>query len=715
MSESFFSSSWYRVAEIKPRLRSHVKIHRHHYRGQLWYVLQDQSSGRFHRFTPASHIVISLMNGQRSMQEIWDMACIALDEDAMTQDQLIQLLSQLHRSDVLQGDVLPDTAEMSQRGKSQRWRKLILSLLNPLAVRIPILDPERFLNASYPFIRPFIGWFGAIIYLVLISSGIILATMHWQELTENITDRVLTTENLLYLFLSYPLVKAIHELGHGYVVKHWGGEVHELGVMFLVFIPVPYVDASAAAAFRQKWRRALVGAAGILVELLLATLALFVWLNVEPGPFRAFVFNIMLIGGISTLLFNGNPLLRFDGYYVFSDLIEIPNLGQRANRYIAYLIQRYLFRISKASSPATAKGESTWFVLYGIAAFVYRMFIMAAIILFVASKFFIVGILIAIWSCVMMLGLPLAKQLRYLFFNQALHRRRTHAFAVVASVLAVISIILLVLPMPYRTTAEGVVWMPGNNVVHARTEGAVVDILAKPNSFVQTGDPLIKLQEPFLAAQVRVLQAEVNELEMRYNSLTVEDRVEAKIALQQMQHARARLALSQQRSSDLIVTSPANGIFILPRPTDLAGSFVHKGETLAYVSQFTDSIIKVVVSKDLIDIVRNKTVKVEIRMAEDVSKVIPATIQRIEPAATRVLPSLALSTLGGGKIFMDPREAEVPKALEKMFVLNLHVDSVKDMDKVGGRVYVRFDHGQEALAGRIYRSLRQLFLRQLNV
>ena len=715
MSESLFSSSWYRVADIKPRLRSHVKIHRHHYRDQLWYVLQDQASGRFHRFTPATYLVISFMTGQRTMQEIWDLACVELNEDAMTQDQLIQLLSQLHQSDVLHGDVLPDLAEVSRRGKSQRGRKLLFSLMNPLAIRVPILDPERFLSATYPLVKPLFGWFGAIIYLTLILSGIALAAMHWSELTENITDRVLTTENLLYLLLSYPLVKALHELGHGYVVKHWGGEVHELGVMFLVFIPVPYVDASASAAFREKWRRALVGAAGIFVELLLAVLALFVWLNVEPGPFRAFAFNIMLIGGVSTLLFNGNPLLRFDGYYVLSDLIEIPNLGQRANRYIGYLIQRYLFKMSKASSPATAKGESTWFVIYSIAAFIYRMFIMVAIILFVASKFFIVGILIAIWSCVMMFGLPLAKQLRFMVTNPGLHRRRPQAFAVVTLILCAISLIILVLPTPYRTSAEGIVWMPGNNVVHARTEGTVIDILAKPNSSVQIGDPLIQLQEPFLAAQVKVLQAEVNELEMRYAALNVEDRVDAKIALQQLQHARARLALNLQKTSDLIVRSPANGKFILPRPTDLPGSFVRKGQTLAYVSKFTDSIVKVAVSKDLIDVVRNKTKKVEIRMAEHINNVIPATIQRIEPAATNKLPSLALSTLGGGKIAMDPRESDVPMALEKLFILNLQLDSAENIDKVGGRVYVRFDHGQEALAGRIYRSLRQLFLRQLNV
>ena len=106
-------------------------------------------------------------------------------------------------------------------------------------------------------------------------------------------------------------MKALHELGHSYAVKRWGGEVHEIGIMFLVFMPVPYVDASESAGFQSKWQRAFVGAAGILVEIFLASLALFIWLNAEEGLVRAFAFNVMLIGGVSTLFFNGNPLLRF--------------------------------------------------------------------------------------------------------------------------------------------------------------------------------------------------------------------------------------------------------------------------------------------------------------------------------------------------------------------------------------------------------------------
>ena len=156
------------------------------------------------------------------------------------------------------------------------------------------------------------------------GTAVLLAAIHWHDLTEDFMDRVLVPHNLLLLWLVFPVLKTLHEFGHAFATKVYGGEVHEMGVLLLVFTPCPYVDASAASAFRTKWHRIIVGAAGMIVELFLASLALFVWLNVEPGVVRAVTYNVMVIAGISTVLFNGNPLLRYDGYYIFADYLEIP-------------------------------------------------------------------------------------------------------------------------------------------------------------------------------------------------------------------------------------------------------------------------------------------------------------------------------------------------------------------------------------------------------
>lgn len=292
-------------------------------------MLQDAATGRFHRFTPAAYQVIGLLDGRRTVQHVWDAACERLGDDAPTQGETIRLLHQLHAADALQSGILPDTGELVRRHDTQRRRKWLQQLRSPLAVRIPLLDPNRFLDATLPVVRPLLGWLGAVLWLAAVTLGLLLAAIHWSELTANVRERVLAPQNLRLLAFAYPVVKALHELGHGYMVEAFGGEVHQMGIMLPVFMPIPYVDASASIAYPEKWRRALVGAAGMLTEVFLAALAIMVWVAAEPGVVRTLAYNVALIGSVSTLLFNGNPLLRFDGYYILSDLIEIPNSDPR--------------------------------------------------------------------------------------------------------------------------------------------------------------------------------------------------------------------------------------------------------------------------------------------------------------------------------------------------------------------------------------------------
>jgi len=398
MAEAFLSTLWYRVATLRPRLRAHVTVHRHRYRGQPWYVLHDHGAGRVHRFTPAAYMLIGQFDGTHSVDEIWRSLAEARDEDAPSQDDVIQLLSRLHQQDLIQYKGSPDVAELLQRYDRQSRQIVKQNLMNPMMTRVPLWDPDAFLTRTLPFVRPFIGWFGLFLWFVVVAGGAATAGLHWERLTLNIADRMLAAENLLIALVTYPLLKAAHELMHGYLAKKWGGEVREMGIMFLVFFPVPYVDASAAAAFRSKWRRAAVSAGGIIVEIFVAAVAVMVWANAEQGIVSAFAYNLVLIGGVSTLVVNGNPLLKFDGYYVLTDVFEIPNLANRANEYLGFLIQRYVFGAKRLRRKPSTRGERVWFLLYAPAAFCYRMFVMFSIALFVASSYFIVGVLIALWS-----------------------------------------------------------------------------------------------------------------------------------------------------------------------------------------------------------------------------------------------------------------------------------------------------------------------------
>lgn len=715
MAESIYSPSWYRVAELKPRLRGHVQIRRHHYREELWYVLQDPASGRHHRFDPCAHFLISLMDGARSVQSIWDSAIAELGDDAPTQDETIRLLSQLHAADVLQCNVPPDTFEIFRRQDRQQRMKWKQRLWNPLALRFPLVDPDRFLARWLWLVRPLFGWVGAITWLTLVTTALVLIGVHWQELSSNSVERILATQNMLLLFLIYPVVKALHELGHAFATKVWGGEVHEMGITLLVLMPIPYVDASSASAFRDKRQRMLVGAAGMIVELFLASLALFVWLSVEPGTVRDIAYNVMLIGGISTILFNANPLLRFDGYYIFADAIDIPNLAGRSQKHIGYLLLRYVFGVDDATSPAMARGERTWFVVYGVAAFAYRMAIMFVIIVFIAAKFFVIGVLLAIWAIITQIIVPVAKHVTFLFTNPRIGRQRVRALTTSGSTLAAVLVVILFLPVPSWTRAEGVVWLPEESYVRAGTDGFIRRVVADPDSPVQIGEPLIECEDPFLSATVNVLESRLRERQARYNASRVSDIAQAEMMKEEIAAVEAELSQTRERAAELVIRAPTDGKFVVPGMQDLPGRFIEQGQLIAYVLDHPLRTVRVVVSQADADLVRRQTQAVELRLAERLAEIIPATMQSEVPAATYRLPSKTLGSMGGGRIPVDPRDEEGVRTLDTIFQFDVTLPSHMRAAQVGGRAYVRFDHGSEPLAKQWYRALRQLFLSHFHV
>ena len=506
---------WEQVADLKVRLRDHVRVHRHLYRGNVWYVLQDRVSAQYYRFGSGAYDAVRLMDGERSVAEIWRLLNTEQGENAPAQTSLVELLSSLYNNDLLHSNVATDMRALFERQETRRagWKRLLKS---PFLIRIPLFDPEPYLRGLLRELSLLFGHLGVVLWVFLVGSAAILALTYWPELTAYWSSRALAPYNLFLLVAIYPIVKGIHELAHAVTVRKWGGEVHEMGVMMLLFMPLPYVDASAASGFPDKHQRLLVGAAGIMAELFLAALGLLVWFSVETGIVRDIAFDVMLIGGISTLLFNGNPLIRFDGYYVLSDAIEIPNLSRRSAQFYGYLVKRYLFGLSDALSPVTATGESAWFFTYGFSSTVYRVGILLTIVLFVAEKFLIVGVLLGLLAIVTQLLLPVLKQLDFVIRSPELTGNRHRAMGVVGVLVVVATIGLGFVPAPSSTYAQGVVWLPDDAEVRAPADGFITDILAERDSKVSKGQALFHTEDPLVEADVRTLEWEVRELQARF-------------------------------------------------------------------------------------------------------------------------------------------------------------------------------------------------------
>lgn len=715
MSDTLYSASWYRVAQVRPRLRPHAHIHRHVVRGQVWYVLQDRASGHFHRFTPVANFFIACMDGQRTVQAIWDLAVQRMGDELPSQDDVIKLMSDLYRADVLVFDASPDNREHQQRQrkhKRQKWKQYIG---NPLSLRIPLFDPDALLTSLCRWSRPLWGWPAWALWLALVGWGLTLAALHWPALTSNTADQVFSLDNLLILGVAFPVVKFVHELAHGLIVKARGGEVREMGVMLLLFMPVPYVDASAASAFPDKRWRALVGAAGMLADLATGALALWAWTLLEPGLWRAAAFNAILISAASTLFFNGNPLLRYDGYYILADWIEVPNLGQRANQYIGYLLQRYGFGLEGVVSPVTAPGERGWLAGYAVASFAYRMFMMVMIALLVAGQFFFIGVVLALWSVASMLLWPVAKKLQFLFTSPRLREHRMRAVLVVGLPTLAITSLLLLWPVSSTSHVQGVVWTPEAGQVRAGTEGEVLRLLAAPNAPVQKGQALLEIQDATLRMREAALLAQLEEAVARRAAARVEDRVRTDLLEQQLISVEAELQTVRSHMANLILRAPRAGVFVLEKGSSLPGHFVKRGQLLGHVVDHRQPVVRAVVTQADVAQVTAGIVSVQVRTRNQTGRILSARVIRQVPSATDELPSASLSLAGGGSIGVDPGRPGGNKALETLFLVDLALPAGEDLGALGSRVHVRFTHASEALGLQWWRAARRVVLAHLGV
>lgn len=714
MASTLFSASWYLVENLRPRLRRHSAIHRHVYRGETWYVLQDHATGQFHRFTPEAYLIIGKMNGELTLQQIWEEACELLGDHMPTQDDVIALVSKLFRANVLHSDALPDMEALGRRRELIVRQKLMQKIKSPLALRLPLLDPEKFLEKTSHLVYPLFSRWAGILWVTVIALGLLLAAVNWTELTSNLSDRVLVVENLLLIALIYPVVKTIHELGHAYAVKRWGGEVHEIGVMFLVFFPVPYVDASAATAFRNKYQRMLVGAIGIMVEGFVAALAMMVWTLAEPGLVRALALNTMMIAGVSTFFFNGNPLLRFDAYYVLADYLEIPNLATRANQYVGYWVKLYIMGVKGMHSPAATGKEAAWLAFYAIASYLYRIVIMLTISLFIAGKYVFIGVLLAAWTLYGSILKPIIKLAAKPFSDPQLQLKPRRTWGVVFGSLTTLVLLLAVIPFPYATYTHGVLSASGNTQIRVSSSGFVTEIVAQPGSWVEAGDLILRMSDPALEAQTKVLELQVVEAQARLQA-SLRDRVESGIQRDLLSFRSQEYERILKRRNALNLVAHRSGELVLPELRSMQGRYLGRGEFIGDIVDFNTLPIQTLIREDDISAVRHRTNTIEVKLVSQPQQSYSAQISRLVPSSTTLLPSTILSTEAGGVVATKPAaDGEEPRAFNRHFRVMLNT---KEMPKVrlNERVHILFHHDPEPLMWRWLRNVRRVFLRQLDV
>ncbi|MCW8965024.1 MAG: HlyD family efflux transporter periplasmic adaptor subunit [Gammaproteobacteria bacterium] len=705
--------AWQKIGLLRPRLRTHVQIFQHQYRGEPRVVLQDSASSRHYLLDPLSYRFVSILDGELTVAQTLDRLQQDSGQPVPGHNEIMELLGSLYRADMLQFEGSSASAEVLERIQKQRQQAFLQRLLKPLAIRFPLFDPDRLLTGTQDYFRPLLTQAGFLAWSFTMLVGLMFAVSFWPELMDYWAAHEFDPRHIFLLWIMFPVVKALHEAGHAMATRVWGGEVHEVGIILLVLIPIPYVDASAASAFENKHQRIVVSAVGIMVELFLAVLAFLVWIAVDDGVLRELCFSVMLIGSISTLLFNGNPLLRFDGYYVLSDLIEIPNLGARSNRYLAYLVERYAYRMDEAQYPAATAAERSWYFFYGLASFIYRILIVLVIALLVAGKMFIFGVLLAIWVLLVQFALPTGKYLLAISSRPYYAPYRKRIVAVLGSITLSVYLLVFVLPMPAWTTAQGILTVPEQSILRAHSEGFIDSLLKSNGSHVNIGEPLLKLANPLIARDVAVIRAQLHGLQYRQQSAFVRDKVTSAMLVDEINSLQARLDELMIQQDNLTVSSPVAGTLVIPNASDAQGRFVNKGDMLAYVLDHDVSKVRVVVSQSDVDLIRRGTLSVKVRLPSKPQTELDARIEREVPAARQQLPSRSLGSQAGGDIAVDSRDTEGLRTIGTVFEFDVILLGIIENPYYGSRVYVRFEHNSEPIANRWLHYLNNLYLQWL--
>ncbi|MCP3871301.1 MAG: efflux RND transporter periplasmic adaptor subunit [Gammaproteobacteria bacterium] len=333
-----------------------------------------------------------------------------------------------------------------------------------------------------------------------------------------------------------------------------------------------------------------------------------------------------------------------------------------------------------------------------------------------SERFFFVGVAIAVWGVISLLLLPALRKLADFVSLPTMKKKRFQLLTLGTGTLSGFGLLLFIFPMPFWTTAQGVVWLPEQSIIRPGTDCEITEVVTPVDQTVKKGDHLITGVDPFLTSEIEVFLARLKELQASYNAHSLEKRVERKLVLEEIKRVKGDLDQAMEKQTHLQVRSPARGNFTLIDARNLPGKFVKKGELIGYIiPEDHNSTIRAAVRQTDIDLVRNQLTRVEVRLAEQSGTLLESRVERIVPAADFNLPSAALGTGCGGNIPVDPTDPDGLRALGTIFQVDIRLpEHIKNLN-IGGRAYIRFEHGTMPLAMQWYRKLNQIFLRKFYV
>jgi putative peptide zinc metalloprotease protein len=633
-------------------LRKDLHVSVQYYRGKPCYILEDPQEIQFYRVGIAEGTCISMLDGKTSLEDVLRQSAASLGKDAFSEEEAMQMVHWLLDAKLAYPS---GSISLDQHDESAPSRR---HAFNPLAIRIPLTHPDRFFTAALPWCAWLFESATWGVWLCACLAAVWQLISGWSSFTKEL-QTVVAPHNWPSLMIAWVFLKILHESAHGLVCKKYGGIVSEMGIMILWGMPVPYVDVTSSWAFRSKRQRIYTALAGLYVELFVAALAGLFWCHTGPGWIHYWCVHLVVIAGISSLLFNANPLMRFDGYYVLMDLLEIPNLYGFGQQFWQSVRGKFL-----AGNSVVFPGDTPWqrqiIACYGLLAALWRYIVYLsltiltlAIMPFEESHMiwciFTLIIALALWSFVKKSRLPSPRE----------KSSPLRPVLISGAGCLLLGLLLLCFSTPFRITAPAIVEYKPLLVIRNYSPGFVRKIEVQSGQAVKAGQVIAVLANDEVECEVADLQREIDMSRLTLRTLQhKEDLAAMKAEQQKLAALEKRQVEKTEQASRLVVRAPASGIIVSRQLESLLGKYLSEGAEVVLLGDENRKELRVAVDQDDSDSFFAQVGKpVWIRAGENV---FVNALSQIEPRASLEPLHPALAATNGGPLPVRHKTKESP-------------------------------------------------------
>ncbi len=701
-------------------LRGDLRISPQLFYGQLCFVVKDPVTLRYFRLQPVEHFLLTQLDGHRSARDLLGLLMQQFPQSSLNIQEVLRFVGMLHESHMLSGEGQAHAQWLGQQASATRTRKIKETLSNFLFMKVPLFHPDKTLNVMDRVLGRFIFHpITGIICLLLVLAGVAEVLSHTDALLRT-PYNLLGWQNLRGLYCVFVVTKVFHEFGHGLTTKHHGGEVSQMGLMLFIFTPNFYCDTSDAWMIPSRAARLWINAGGIVAELVLAALAAFVWVYTQQDSLvNQIALNVMISCSVATLFFNANPLLRYDGYYFLSDLLEIPNLMTKGTAFLKYFGQKYLLGLKPDMPPdghrlkpllafAILSTVYRWMVTFGIVMLLYYFF----------SQHGLgpIGILLAFAYVALSVLLPLAKSMKFMWKQRwDLSKRLSYVLGAGAIGMAALTLVLL---LPWNMTLrEPLVVMVApefNGDVAVRTPGYIDEVRADVGQTVHAGDVIVRIKDPTLstmmasanaAHQRAILEAAEAEAQAARNP---EMLPKVRAARSAVDTYAAQISLLQERINDLELKAPTDGVIIRDTPLQrLKGDYVAPGAMLCRVVNTDRLQVRMSLPQQQAAMIK-AGMPVKIRLWSDPATAITSRVDRVSSTVNdQIIHPALMSKLGGDVEVSGEADKEgQPKSVGKRSTVVISLPQGSQLfiaDGMTGRAEITVNHTN--VLGRLWRMI----------